>query len=389
MSYNNNRNNARPQGQGNHHQAQENIMVGIRTAKQALPYDFLPLDTSKTVTAEQIPHDGSSQQELYSGELRCEMTTLTPLLVGWKKHKEDKDKKNDGVLQPLLHDGRVLIPGTSIKGMIRQRIAMLTNAPMEKASFHKDQRVQQPTDSKKLSIVHRLFGYVDGEQAQAGRVSINFAVEQDIDRNNRWIKRGEKLSLKTLGSPSANSYYKKYKQELFSGELPSARKFYPHQTNTNNERHFEDKQRSINSHASHILEEEANFRFTIRYQDLADWELGLLLIALQPHRLNPTKAQFKDYGLKLGYGRPLGLGSVQIRLCDQKGKELQEIQAFLSEPDKDLFSNHRRLKLSDLAQTAEAFLKRNRVSGKQMADWLLSAQLQKNTRKYPMPPRRY
>lgn len=135
MTYHNNRN-QRPQG--NHHQAQENIMDDINKAKEKLPYKFLPLDTSKTVTAEQIPHDGS-QQGLYSGELRCEMTTLTPLLVGWKKHKEDeedKDKKNDGILQPLLHpdDGRVLIPGTSIKGMIRQRIAMLTNAPMEKVA---------------------------------------------------------------------------------------------------------------------------------------------------------------------------------------------------------------------------------------------------------------
>lgn len=131
MSFNNHRNNARPQGQGNHNQAQENIMVGIRTAKQALPYDFLPLDTSKTVSAEKVLHDGS-QQGLYSGELRCEMTTLTPLLVGWKKHND----LEEGVLQPLLHpdDGRVLIPGTSIKGMIRQRIAMLTNAPMEKVT---------------------------------------------------------------------------------------------------------------------------------------------------------------------------------------------------------------------------------------------------------------
>lgn len=132
MSFNNNRNNARPQGQGNRNQPQENIMVGIRTAKQALPYDFLPLDTSNTVSAEKVLHDGSSKKELYSGELRCEMTTLTPLLVGWKKHNDSEE----GVLQPLLHpdDGRVLIPGTSIKGMIRQRIAMLTNAPMEKVA---------------------------------------------------------------------------------------------------------------------------------------------------------------------------------------------------------------------------------------------------------------
>ncbi len=124
------------------------------------PYGFVPVDVAKTRTAAPIFHHGANaeQDQLLSGELHCTLTTLTPLLVGneqytaahvagatptadgkvqlpsgWKyPFSVDKDKP---ILEPLRDpQGRVLIPPRSIKGMIRQSIGALTNAPMERVA---------------------------------------------------------------------------------------------------------------------------------------------------------------------------------------------------------------------------------------------------------------
>jgi hypothetical protein len=73
------------------------------------------------------------------------------------------------------------------------------------------------------------------------------------------------------------------------------------------------------------------FRFTLRFRDLRPWELGALLAVLNPGRLQnlpehlapELKRYFQElpqedsadaprFALKLGHGRPLGLGSVHI-----------------------------------------------------------------------------
>ena len=117
------------------------------------PYHFVPIPVSddkvQSVTDSPVFHDGvnPNKETLFSGELRCSLTALTPLLVGndqypkqencdgnieaWlKKNDAEKDKQ---VLEPLrLPDGRVLIAGSSLKGMLRQSLGALLAAPMER-----------------------------------------------------------------------------------------------------------------------------------------------------------------------------------------------------------------------------------------------------------------
>ena len=117
------------------------------------PYHFVPIPVSddkvQSVTDSPVFHDGvnPNKETLFSGELRCPLTALTPLLVGndqypkqencdgdieaWlKKNDSEKDKQ---VLEALrLPDGRVLIAGSSLKGMLRQSLGALLAAPMER-----------------------------------------------------------------------------------------------------------------------------------------------------------------------------------------------------------------------------------------------------------------
>lgn len=57
-----------------------------------LPYDFVPVVSDEIKAEEPVWHDGSHQgsEELYSGELWCTLTTLTPTIVG-NQHFELED----------------------------------------------------------------------------------------------------------------------------------------------------------------------------------------------------------------------------------------------------------------------------------------------------------
>ena len=55
------------------------------------------------------------------------------------------------------------------------------------------------------------------------------------------------------------------------------------------------------------------FRFKVRFEDLLDWELGLLTLALQLHFANRPNDQTR-YAHKIGMAKPLGLGSVEVKI---------------------------------------------------------------------------
>jgi CRISPR-associated protein (TIGR03986 family) len=180
------------------------------TAGTDLPYDFVPVTLFKGNPADQpqppVWHDGANsyQKELYSGELRCTLTTLSPLLVAnhqvplsemtaefrnkvessptvvWNSVIQEKNleeqliprnvRENEWlyrgklaginrkfnalntnigrkkVLFPLTlgAQGPVLIPGESIKGMFRHAMGALLSSPLE--------RVQEENYSSRPNI---------------------------------------------------------------------------------------------------------------------------------------------------------------------------------------------------------------------------------------------
>jgi len=115
------------------------------------PYGFVGLPNNLTTSAP-IWHDGTSSQGQLSGELRLELETLTPLLVGWERGQVG-DTESDwpvpaslagtqlankkSVLCPLRAPwGKrpVVIPGDSLKGLLRHELGALLGAPMERVA---------------------------------------------------------------------------------------------------------------------------------------------------------------------------------------------------------------------------------------------------------------
>jgi CRISPR-associated protein (TIGR03986 family) len=115
------------------------------------PYGFVGIP-NELMTAVPIWHDGTSTKGRLSGEIRFELETLTPLLVGWERGqvgdtesdwpvpanvagKQLANKKT--VLCPLRAPwGKrpVIIPGDSLKGLLRQELGALLGAPMERVN---------------------------------------------------------------------------------------------------------------------------------------------------------------------------------------------------------------------------------------------------------------
>jgi CRISPR-associated protein (TIGR03986 family) len=115
------------------------------------PYGFVALP-GKLTTSAPVWHDGTGAEGRLSGEIRFELKTLTPLLVGWEHRQAgDNDEpwpvtniddvgaiaKGKSVLCPLRAPwGKrlVVLPGDSLKGLLRHELGALLGAPMERVA---------------------------------------------------------------------------------------------------------------------------------------------------------------------------------------------------------------------------------------------------------------
>ncbi len=141
-------------------QARNARLVVAKAATRYPPYHFVPPYLQHAVIDKPVFHDGRPTKEVrYSGELHCTLTALTPLLAANDqysvdtvqdaiKHGEFVELPNDWqvpcrvkadkkVLEPLrLDDGRVVINGAALKGMLRHSFSALLAAPMERVAEH-------------------------------------------------------------------------------------------------------------------------------------------------------------------------------------------------------------------------------------------------------------
>lgn len=116
------------------------------------PYGFVALP-KELKTSAPVWHDGTSSNGRLSGEIRLELETLTPLLVGWERGQmgdNESDwpvpadlpdvgqlREKKSVLCPLRAPwGKrpVIIPGDSLKGLLRHELGALLGAPMERVA---------------------------------------------------------------------------------------------------------------------------------------------------------------------------------------------------------------------------------------------------------------
>ncbi len=143
--------------------------------REPAPYHFVPIEPASAVEDGPVWHDRLDLDTLWSGELHCTLTALTPLLAANDQYELAQArpelhqafetlarqrfgsvplppiKEEKKILEPLADSktgstepGAVLIAGAALKGMIRHAVAALLSAPME--------RVQERTASYRPNI---------------------------------------------------------------------------------------------------------------------------------------------------------------------------------------------------------------------------------------------
>lgn len=336
-----------------------------------LPYNFIPVDTRGTRTESAATlaegkathparHDVWDRQ-CQSGRILCEVLADTPIVVGGRqlprKHKGDKEEP--AVVEPYRSDGRIAIPGSTLRGMVGSLAEALSQSALRKLDgrepydFYKhggpkrkvpgtlydafrrsggenalpwglswEGADQRPATRTQLTPAELLLGVVaegnmgdDYLAALAGRVSFSDAVLPDgPDAQLR-----DRITLQILEAPKPKSPTFYFSQQIGHGvskdELdlnthsPNGRKSYVLHRRTSSGDTWQhrgppdnlDKQRlSVTPVAAGT-----RFYFSIDFENLRDDELHLLLTALKPD---------KDFIHRLGLGKPLGLGHVLLQV---------------------------------------------------------------------------
>lgn len=168
-----------------------------------------------------------------------------------------------------------------------------------------------------------------------GRVSFGFAYLKNNE--TKLVENGAYITLPLLERPRPT-----WAMPTKDSKVPG-RKFYVHHQGWKNiveDSKNESTEKNENNRSVQAIDRNQVFLFEVRFENLRPWELGLLIYSLQ---LEPKLAH------KLGMGKPLGFGSVKIKvenvtssrqkdvndntLPEAVEKELKEIWGKETEPD--------------------------------------------------------
>lgn len=293
---------------------------------QVEPYDFVPL-VGQPQREPAVGHHRFAADR-HNGRLECRLTAKTPIFVYDPRFARPVAGGHEQVTFPVF--GRVaVISGTSLKGVIRSLVEAVEPScftsptdwdedrsrvyPGSGITRGKNVRVKLPAGfehcSEKdargrplLCPACRLFGSLSpkGDWAWAGKVSISDARSAPGEYTLM-----DYLILDVLSTPKPEGRPQAYVKQ--DGTI-QGRKFYRHRLDDVMLRALDQYGRRRQDRQNKTVQPVGAgsvFHFTVEYSDLSEAEVRLLLYGL---------ALEEGLGHKVGMGKPLGLGSVQIEI---------------------------------------------------------------------------
>lgn len=284
--------------------------------KPPLPYE--PLGTKRHQEEDQFLQKELGKKGLKHGELALRV------------------KAGDIVyFRPTLKDNQAVVAEIAFSSIWRGRVELESGTKASVHDFFKniDEELLPFQEGRQfISPAELLFGFVQKEEektnsdsgrAFAGRVQFSFG---QLAPGQAMPPYQEKVLLKNLLSPKLpcpmmyfkmyfKNRYTKSQEYIHKSELnpykhrPQGRKMYVHNHKT---QHGKKPWRSVDKDnpKTHKLKtyitpvrENTEFYFHLDFNNLTEWELGLLFYALRPT---------EEFRHKLGMGKPIGLGRVRI-----------------------------------------------------------------------------
>ena len=281
----------------------------------------------------------------YTGVIPVRLQVQTPLFLT----NPETRRPMVGVRGHYIYDCLDHIPATALKGMLSSAYETITNSRYRvfgKQNFSRlkyrdgwDKKTYPcaPADClpdslhpaktmDQLSPADRLFGWVgqEGKGAWRGKVRFSDAVYTGEGSPVEFFPGKNGKPLKILGQPKpaqARFYLgdesgKPQKDGLSkdeagynNGKKLRGRKVYLHHQNFSPPSVFMQEGNKQNRSITGWIPAGREFTFSIRFENLTGEELGGLLILLGLFK--PTESRHPFY-FRLGYGKPLGLGSVAL-----------------------------------------------------------------------------
>ena len=274
------------------------------------PYDFVPIDTQhpperrRPVWHNALAPDNARPGKLHSGYLYLYIRAETPLFIPDTISREQDPRD----LREHIRDKAdfCIIPGTSIKGMLRTVVETLCRGCL--TVINRDSPVPgdfAPCDNNtSLCISCRLFGMMQRQrQAEVflGKVNIGDAVAFDQDPDYH-----EPLYTAVLDAPKPRHRAFYLDQQ---GRFIAGRKFYFHNQKLLTEKRLIPIPNRDTYRNQYIqpLAIGTDFSSRIDFINLEADEFAALLFAMQLR---------EDMRHKIGYGKPIGLGSVQLNVTN-------------------------------------------------------------------------
>jgi len=320
------------------------------------PYHFVPI--AKTTgdgptiagfrdrTPDAVSHACYSPDNL-SGRMICRAKAVTPIVIGGEQISGE-GTRSPGVVHPFLLDGEPALPASSLRGLVSATAEAASNSTLrvltadwdkwEDAFRKKGARSQSSAVAeferidpdlvplgksgkrRRLTAAELLFGFVEHRDKGKGRQTSALAYASRVRFSHAIAKAGVELenavTLRELSSPKpprASFYFQPSSRKKLppSGSQPKGRKFYlPHPEqgavgwgSTRDPRTPKEKKASERQLSVRPIPATTEFWFAIDFDNLSEGELDLLCYALVP---------IPSYLHRLGLGKPLGLGLVQI-----------------------------------------------------------------------------
>jgi CRISPR/Cas system CSM-associated protein Csm3 (group 7 of RAMP superfamily) len=283
------------------------------------PYDFVRIDWNNQPERHRpVWHNrlfGKDLQQLYSGQLEVDVIAETPLFIFATEDASSEDTREPARFA-YNAQGDYIIPGSTLKGMIRNVFEALGNGCLTlfderyKGKNREDRIDYKPKvpspfqhcgDPTNLCIACRTFGMLR-ERSQGvflGKVNIGDAV---IYENK--IYTYDPIYTKPLMEPKPYhaSFYLDEKEQHIAG-----RKFYFHHS-PKLEPLTEDGPiyfgKTLANRYIQPLDYGSEFHFRVDFTNLEADEFNALLQAT---------ALDEKMRHKIGYGKPLGLGTIELR----------------------------------------------------------------------------
>lgn len=304
-------------------------------------------------------------KKYFSGVLKCNLKTITPIFIGGKKNIRKVKFKNKNVDHNESYFPEnikeYIIPSSSLKGMVRGMLDMLTDSVVVESKIRKqeieyngkpynfiDSKFYPTNDNRNLSIGESIFGAIansevnieKGESFQNIQGKVYFT-DGRISKSKAKISK--EILLKPLDAPKVRKVLNKEKTGLLG------RKYYKHRLNKKVD-DFRDKNYngSYNNFANarnttlKLMEKDNVFQFDVYFKHLAYHEMCILMYSLELE---------EKMHHKIGRGKALGMGSCKIEI--EKIKVEKEDKKYFSFEQKEIYKF---LKKEDFMKNAKIYL---------------------------------